>query len=309
MMLTFVLIAGLGFLAAAVTLVARALIAASPRSSERLDQIAAYGYVDREHGRRTSTTNRAKSVREGFDRFATSLGDAIAPNLSILSERAMRERLVRAGMYGTGTRKIIGYQILLAFGGAFVWVWFAGLQGLDAGILLLGLVGMVLICWFLPLFYVDHRGRNRRDAIERTLPDVIDLLVVTLEAGLSLPQSLRLASTRLRGPIAQELRLTLQEQNMGLTLVEALANFQQRMDTPAVRLFARSVAQGETLGVPVSQLMRNLAEEMRKRRRAYAEEKAHKAPVKMLFPLVFLIYPAVFIVLVLPAMLNLSDLF
>jgi tight adherence protein C len=309
-LLTFLLVAGLGFLAAAVTLVARALIAASSSATETIQQIASYGYDAREHevdGARS--TNRAKSLREALDRIATSLGDTIAPHFTVLSERSMRERLVRAGMYGTGTRKIIGYQILIAFGGAFVWVWLAGLERLNTGVLLLGLVGILVVGWLLPLAYIDSKGRRRRDEIERTLPDVIDLLVVTLEAGLSLPQSLRLASSRLRGAIAQELRLTLQEQNMGLTLVEALANFQRRIDTPAVRLFARSIAQGETLGVPIGQLMRNLAEEMRKRRKAYAEEKAHKAPVKMLFPLVFLIYPAVFIVLVLPAMLNLGDLF
>jgi tight adherence protein C len=307
--LTFVLIAGLGFLAVAVTLLSRAFFAAGG-SAETLEQIASYGYTAREQkDAPLGSTERAKSIRDALDRIATTLGDAIAPHLSLLSEGTMRERLVRAGMYGASTRKVIGYQILLALSGAIGWVWVASLQGVDTGLLLLGLAGAVLLGWFSPLAYIDAKGRARRDAIERTLPDVIDLIVVTLEAGLSLPQSLRLASSRLRGPIAQELRLTLQEQNMGLTLVEALANFQRRVDTPAVRLFARSVAQGETLGVPVGQLMRNLAEEMRKRRKAFAEEKAHKAPVKMLFPLVFLIYPAVFIVLVLPALLNLNDLF
>jgi tight adherence protein C len=308
-MLAFVLLAGLACLAVGVTFVARALTASSPGAAKRLEQISAYGYTPVEPTRNTRSANRTKSLREALDRLATQVGDTIAPHLSLLSERSVRERLVRAGMYGTSSRKIIGYQILSAVVSAFAWVWLASLEGVEAGMLLLGLVGIVLLSWLLPLAYVDNRGRNRRDSIERSLPDVIDLLVVTLEAGLSLPQALRLASTRLRGPIAQEIRLTLQEQNMGLTLVEALANFQRRVDTPAVRLFSRSIAQGEALGVPISQLMRNLAGEMRKRRKAYAEEKAHKAPVKMLFPLVFLIYPAVFIVLVLPAMLNLDEVF
>jgi tight adherence protein C len=308
-MLAVVLLAGLVCLAAAVTFVARALTATSPGAAQRLEQISAYGYTPAVPVRKTRSGNRAKSLREGLDRFATQVGDTIAPHLSVLSERSVRERLVRAGMYGTGSRKIIGYQILFTVIGAFAWVWLAGIEGVETGILLLGLLGIVLLCWLLPLAYVDSQGRKRRDSIERSLPEVIDLLVVTLEAGLSLPQAMRLASSRLRGPIAQELRLTLQEQNMGLTLVEALANFQRRVDTPAVRLFARSIAQGESLGVPISQLMRNLSAEMRKRRKAYAEEKAQKAPVKMLFPLVFLIYPAVFVVLIVPAMLNLDELF
>jgi tight adherence protein C len=212
-------------------------------------------------------------------------------------------------MYATSAKKFVGYQILVVFAGAFVWVWLAGVSRIGTGMLVLGVLGIALLGWVMPFTYIDSRARSRRDSVERTLPDLIDLLVVTLEAGLSLPQSLRLASSRIQGPLAQELRLTMQEQSMGLTLVEALTNLQSRVDTPAVRLLTRSIAQGETLGVPTAQLMRNLAEEMRKRRRSYAEERAQKAPVKMLFPLVFLIYPAVFIVLVVPALLNAGEIF
>ena len=130
---------------------------------------------------------------------------------------------------------------------------------------------------------VDSRGRKRRDLIERGLPDLIDLLVVTLEAGLSFPQSLRLAATKIKDPLASEVRLTLQEQNMGLTLVEALENLLARVDTPGVRMFSRSIAQGETMGVSTGQIMRNLAIELRKRQRAYAEERAQKLGVKLVY--------------------------
>lgn len=308
-MLTFVLIAGLGLLAAAVTLLARGLTSSSGRSAETRDRIGTYGFA----GGRPRSSDRAlirrENVRRAIDQLATVLGDVIAPRFSLLSERAIRERLVGAGMYATPARKIVGYQILLAFAGCFVWVWLAELRRVETGLVVLGVLVIAIVGWLVPVGLVDSRARKRREAVERGLPDMIDLLVVTLEAGLSLPQALRLASSKLRGPIAQELRLTLQEQNMGLTLSESLANFQKRMDTPAVRLFARSVAQGEQLGVPTAQLMRTLAEEMRKRRRSYAEEKAQKAPVKMLFPLVFLIYPAIFVVLMLPAILNLKEIF
>jgi tight adherence protein C len=161
--------------------------------------------------------------------------------------------------------------------------------------------------WTLPSAYVNHRTRVRRDQIERSLPDLIDLLVVTIEAGLSFNQGLRLASNRLGGPLAQELRLTLQEQNMGLTLGESLVHLQERAETTGVRAFVRAMVQGESLGVSTGQIMRNLAEEMRKRRKAAAEERAQKAPVKMLFPLLFLIFPAIFVVLLLPALMNIGD--
>ena len=94
------------------------------------------------------------------------------------------------------------------------------------------------------------------------------------------------------------------EIHMGLTLVEALENLLGRINTPGIRMFARSIAQGETMGVSTGQIMRNLAIELRKRQRAYAEERAQKAPVKVLFPILLLIMPSLFIVLLLPVMID-----
>jgi tight adherence protein C len=113
-----------------------------------------------------------------------------------------------------------------------------------------------------------------------------------------------MAAKRLRGPLGDELRLTLQEQNMGLSIGEALHNTMLRADTPAMRSFVRSVTQGERLGVSIGQIMRDLAGEMRRRRKQSAEERAQKAPIKILFPLVFLIFPAMFIVLLGPALIQ-----
>jgi tight adherence protein C len=89
---------------------------------------------------------------------------------------------------------------------------------------------------------------------------------------------------------------------MGLALEEAIKNMLARADTPAMRSFVRSILQAETLGVSIGQILRSLAVEMRKRRRASAEERAQKAPVKILFPLIFLIFPALFLVILFPAL-------
>jgi tight adherence protein C len=96
---------------------------------------------------------------------------------------------------------------------------------------------------------------------------------------------------------------------MGLTTEEALRNMLVRADTPAVRSFVREVTQGETLGVSIGDILRSLATEMRKRRRAVAEERAQKAPVKILFPLVFLIFPAMFVILLGPAVFDFLEAF
>jgi tight adherence protein C len=210
-------------------------------------------------------------------------------------------------MYTTTPERLLGTQFIAAVGLALLWFVLTGVAGAEAWLVVLGTIGAAVLGWVLPTFIVDQRAKKRREQVERGLPDLIDLLVVTLEAGLSFPQSLRLAATKIKEPLSSEVRLTLQEQNMGLTLVEALENFLTRVDTPGVRMFSRSISQGETMGVSTGQIMRNLAIELRKRQRAYAEERAQKAPVKILFPILFLIMPALFIVILLPVMMNILD--
>jgi tight adherence protein C len=99
--------------------------------------------------------------------------------------------------------------------------------------------------------------------------------------------------------------LTLQEQTMGLSIDEALAHMAERADTPAMRAFVRAMAQGERMGISIGQIMRSLSHEMRHRRRAHAEERAQKTPILILFPLVFLIFPAMFIMIMTPAVISL----
>ena len=95
---------------------------------------------------------------------------------------------------------------------------------------------------------------------------------------------------------------------MGLSTSQTLENLLVRADTEGMRMFVRSIIQGETLGISIGQVMRNLSLEMRKRRKAAAEERAQKAPIKMVFPLVLLIFPAMFAILIMPALINISRL-
>ena len=275
-----------------------------PQGVATLDQIGTYGYVAESAGgaedgaassssRLARRTPRRHAPRAGFGRF---------------SEAEVRAKLVSAGMYGTTPRKILGYQILGA-----IFFTMTRAVGNSASRLLLrarrswarsagGTIG-----WFLPMVYVDRTTRQRFEKIDRQMPDMIDLLVVTIEAGLGILASMRVASERLQDPLGQELRLTLQEQRMGLSVFEAITSLGQRADTPNMRMFVRALTQGEKLGVSIATTMRNLASEMRKRRKAQVEEKAQKMPIKLLFPLVFLIFPAIMIVLLVPAMIHISE--
>jgi tight adherence protein C len=300
----FALIVGLLLLAVAVTMILRAVAVPAARP-EVVDQIGSYGFSG-------TATIPADEEREGRGRLiggdlASTFGNVAAKWFGQMREEEIRRRLVSAGWYSTSARAFAGYQLMAAIALSFAWVWLAGLAGINKVIYVLGIFLAALFGWYLPSIILERKIKTRFNEIEKALPELIDLLVVTVEAGIGFVGSMRLAAQQLDGPLAQELRLALQEQSMGLSSTEALEGMMRRADTPGVRQFVRAITQGETLGVSIGQILRNLADEMRKRRKAKAEELAQKAPVKMLFPLIFLIFPAMFVVLLLPAVIAISD--
>ena len=299
-----VLVITIGLIGIAVTLVLRALLTPSRRSAETVESIGSYGFQGTPA---IDTGGEGPERRRPLDELAGSLGEFFAGRLSLLRESELRRRLIAAGMYSTTPRKFVGYQILTSSGLAIVWLWLSTVSNSSAIVKLLVLIAAIVVGWFLPVGYMSLTTRRRHEQIDYELPELIDLLVVTVEAGVGFVGSMRIASQHVLGPLGQELRLTLQEQSMGLSTAEALTNMVERADTPGVRTFVRAIVQGETLGVSIGQIMRNLATEMRKRRRAAAEERAQKAPIKMLFPLIFLIFPAMFVVLLLPALIEIVD--
>jgi len=210
-------------------------------------------------------------------------------------------------MYGTSPRKILGYQVMLAIFLSVSALWVVPALGGSAIVAVLAAVAGGVFGWFGPMALVDRKMRLRFQKIDKQMPDMIDLLVVTIEAGLGILASMRVASEGLADPLGQELRLTLQEQRMGLSVFEAIESLGKRANAPNVRIFVRALIQGEKLGVSIGTTMRNVATEMRKRRKAAAEEKAQKMPIKLLFPLVFLIFPAIMIVLLVPALIHIAE--
>ena len=268
-----------------------------------LDQIGTYGYV----AEATGGSEVETQGRRPLDSLAGRLGDVAARRLGRFGENEVRQKLISAGMYGTTPRKLLGYQVILSIFLALVALWGIPALGRSALLAVIGAVAGAALGWFIPNVYVDRRRRLRLETVDRQLPDMIDLLVVTIEAGLGILASMRVASETLRDPLGQELRLTLQEQRMGLSVGEAIESLGRRADSPNVRIFVRSLTQGEKLGVSIGTTMRNLASEMRKRRKAMVEEAAQKLPIKMLFPLGFLIFPAIFIVLLVPPFIRIAD--
>lgn len=237
-----------------------------------------------------------------LDALAGSLGSAFGARFGAGGEEELQRLLRTAGVYQLGPRKLLGYRLLAAVALPLVWLLLA--SGSSPARVLIGLVLTLVLGWQGPIIYLRRRRRIRLDQIDYQMPELIDVLVTTVEAGVGFSGSLQLAARRLHGPLGQELRLTLAEQDMGLSTEDALTHMLERAETPAMRSFVRSVLQGETLGVSIGKIMRDLAVEMRKHRRQKAEERAQKAPTKILFPLVFLIFPAMFVVLLGPAVIS-----
>jgi tight adherence protein C len=292
------LLLGLVLLGTAVALVSRGVIAARLRTVETLGQIGHYGFVG---GLELEPTG---GLRGFLDSAAAGVGLLLTDRLKIMNEERLRKNLIAAGMYTTSPRTVVGYQLLAAIGLPAIWVWLAVAAGASATLTILAVFFIAVIGWFGPGFLIQQRAEGRLYRIDRNMPELIDLLVVTVEAGLSLTAALQLAGERMKGPLGDELRIVLQEQRMGLTPVQALENMVNRVPTPAVESFARAMMQGQALGVSVGAILRSLAIEMRKRRRAQAEQQAQKAPIKMLFPLVFMIFPALFVVILGPAVVS-----
>jgi tight adherence protein C len=171
------------------------------------------------------------------------------------------------------------------------------------------LVG-VGVLWGVSFMYPDvllnRKIEDRQKEISRKLPDILDLLVISVEAGLGFEQALDRTCTAVPGALSDEFRRMLHEIRIGSTRADALRAMADRSDVPELRGFILAMLQADTFGVSISRLLRSQADEMRIKRRLHAQEKAQKAPVKMLFPLVFCIFPSIFVVILGPAMINIS---
>lgn len=299
--LELVAIAGVLLLGAGVMILVNSL-GKTRGSTATIDQIQTYGYVAE-----TTGGSEEASARRPLDSIAGRVGDWAARRTGRGGEEKIREKLISAGMYGTTPRKILGYQVLCAIAFSLLVLWLIPAGGGSIIFAVVLAVASGVGGWFAPVYYVELKRRKRMELIDKQMPDLIDLLVVTIEAGLGILASMRVASESMIDPLGQELRLTLQEQRMGLSVGQAIESLGRRADAPNMRIFVRAITQGERLGVSIGTTMRNLSVEMRKRRRAIAEERAQKMPLKMLFPLIFFIFPALFIVILTPMIINIAD--
>jgi tight adherence protein C len=279
----------------AVAALLRSLTLSRSQVAAHLDDLGAYGYAA------AAPALPAEVATPRGSALAERLGDMVARRVGAGREAELRRLLMTAGMYSTSARTVLGYRVL----GAVMLSGLGVLMGGNAPLRAATAAFLAVCGWLLPVMLIRRRAKRRALVIERETPNVIDQIVVSLEAGIGFSAALKNSADRLRGPLGEELRLALQEQRIGASLTESLQQLRERIDSPNLQTFVRAVVQGERLGVSIGQVMRDLAVDMRKRRRQMAEERAQKTPVKLLLPLVFLILPTIFIVVLVPPVLNL----
>lgn len=306
-----VLLIGLAFVSVSVVLFARTLLLPRQRRAQALQQISGYGFagVTAVPEGRDSRRPASLNTRRAVDALAGRVGGMVSSRFQSMNEENLTRLLRGAGFYTLPPMRFVGYQALATLTLTAIFLVPAlsrsGNPLLSTMMVIIGL----LAGWSLPLMYVKRRARMRGERIDYDMPDLIDTLVATVEAGIAFSASLQIASRRFHGPLGEELRLTLQEQSMGLGLNDSLNNMLARQDTRSVRALVRSLIQGELLGVSVGQTLRGLSHEMRTLRRQLAEERAQKAPVKLVFPVVLLILPALLLITLGPAVIRIHGIF
>jgi len=246
-------------------------------------------------------------------RVLAPLGDRLAGWTLKLHPRTTVEgvsaRLLAAGL----GRKIspttfLAFKSALALGGLVLGALFGGAAAGPGGVLFAA-IALAGIGFIAPDFVVSGKARSRKDRIRAELPDALDLMAVSVEAGMGFDGAIAKLTEHMHGPLADEFALTLGEIRIGESRQDALKKLSDRTSTPELASFVRSIIQADQLGISLGRILRVQATDSRLKRQAAAEEKAMKAPIKMLFPTVLFIFPAMFLVILGPAFLNLSKIF
>ena len=239
-----------------------------------------------------------------------------APVLSTLSKigwrfspagrvEQIRVMLRRAGRPEADTDRYLAFRVLSLLAAPFAayatWVLGASLGG-TLRLVCTGLA--VACCTIVPSRKLRSQVEAREAAILRQLPDIMDLLVICMEAGLGFTSAVSRTVANIDGEMSEEFGLALGEMRAGSSRADALAGLAERVQIPEVRSFVTSIRQADQFGISVSTVLRNQADDMRISRRQAAQEKAMKAPVKMLVPMVFCIFPPMFIITIGPAALS-----
>lgn len=295
--MTFLLFAfGVFLVGYTVRLIVYAVVLPRIRISTHLRSVQGYGFESRVEAGTSARARLSESISQLAERTGRSAIRQV-PSLHPLTH----SELAAAAIYDVSPEAVHGYRVFAAVSLPVVFLFLIASSGALSPITILLVVASGAAGWMLPAMIIHRRGQKRLYELDRSLPDLVDLLTATVEAGMGVGASMAMVANRFKGALGEELRLMIKQQSLGMSTAEALEDMGERCDVPSVRAFVRTITRGESMGVSIGPILRELAVDTRRRRRQSAREKMQKAPVKLLFPLMFLIFPALMLLLMFPA--------
>jgi tight adherence protein C len=275
----------------------------SHKSSNRLDFIRSLGSEAEVYAEPVQVPDRVQTPL--FNRMFRPVTTGLRRSLSKLYPSSeidnVHADLLKAGLTGTiRAEEFVAVQVgavLLGIGGGLVAL-VSGAVGIKTGLALVFILPM--LGGLAPSWWLRHRIKARRAQVTNDLPDVLDLMTISVAAGLGLEQAMQVSCARFESPVSDELRLTLREMELGLSRHDALENMKLRTDIDDLVTFAVVLSQADALGLPIGRVLEAQANEMRDKRRQRAREKAAKVPIKILFPLALCFLPAILIIVLGP---------
>jgi tight adherence protein C len=297
------LIIAVACLAGAVFLAGEVATLPSRERARSMRRATTYGFI-----RIASPLDQQRLRERAFEPLRETFAKWVLKVNPRTSMEAISLRLLGAGLgrrlSPTGFLAAKGF---LAVGGALMGVLIVSATGSGLGLLFMGAFGVG--GFIAPDYFVSLKAKGRREKIRADLPDALDLLAVSVEAGLGFDGAIAKLTEHMEGPLAEEFGLTLGEMRIGESRADALKRMSERVDAPELSSFTRAIIQADQLGTSLGRILRVQAADTRLRRQAAAEERAMKAPIKMLFPTVLFIFPAMFLIILGPAFLNLDKIF
>lgn len=225
------------------------------------------------------------------------------------AERLRRRLDIAGNPAGWDVERVIGVKALgLGVLGGLALI-YCLISGKSLPMLMLTTGGLGAFGFVLPNVLLHNVGQKREEQMRRALPDALDLLTISVEAGLAFDAAVGRVARNTEGPLAGEFSRVLQEMQIGVGRMDAMRALGERSTIPELRGFVTAMVQADSFGIPIGQVLRVQSKEMRVKRRQRAEEAAQKVPVKILFPLIFFILPCLFIVVIGPAALSMMDYF
>jgi tight adherence protein C len=301
----FLLVFGLASLGLAAYLIGEVATLPARQREGSLRRAATYGHRRRPvsgHGQEGFRERAVEPMKMGLAHAVLKL----SPRMTVdkVSRRLMGAGVGRAFSPTSFLASKAVFAILGFLGGTFL----GGLAGNSSLGILLALF-FLFIGFMLPDMFISFKARGRREEIRAELPDALDLLAVSVEAGLGFDAAIAKLTEHMEGPLIEEFALSLGEMRIGETRQHALEKMVQRVQAPELASFVRAIIQADQLGISLGRILRVQATDTRNKRQAAAEERAMKAPIKMLFPTALFIFPSMFLIILGPAFLNFKGIF